>query len=193
VATRANTALDELNAGIARHIRALRGARGWSLATLASRAGLSKTIVAKIESGDGNPSLETLLRLAGALEITIGSLLGTDRAPGTNVIRLSEEAFVRSQSGLQVRSLWSDGRNRRTETSELLLEPGVDYHSKPHPPGTEELVVCVSGAQSVGPEGDEVELGERDAAHFAADLPHRYRSEAGCVAMLVMSYPPASG
>ena len=191
MATRANTALDELNSGIAREIRALRGARGWSLATLASRAGLSKTIVAKIESGDGNPSLETLLRLAGALDITIGSLLGTERPPGTNVIRLSDEAFVRSQSGLQVRSLWSDGRNRRTETSELLLEPGADYHSKPHPPGTEELVICISGGLSVGPEGDEVALGERDAAHFAADLPHRYRSENGCVAMLVMSYPAA--
>jgi len=169
----------------------LRGARGWSLATLASRAGLSKTIIAKIESGDGNPSLETLLRLAGALDITIGSLLGTELPPGTNVIRLSEEAFVRSPSGLQVRSLWSDGRNRRTETSELLLEPAADYHSKPHPPGTEELVICVSGGLSVGPEGDEVELGERDAAHFAADLSHRYRSEQGCVALLVMSYPPA--
>ena len=191
MATRANTALDELNSGIARHIRALRSARGWSLATLASRAGLSKTIIAKIESGDGNPSLETLLRLAGALDITIGSLLGTELPPGTNVIRLSEEAFVRSPSGLQVRSLWSDGRNRRTETSELLLEPAADYHSKPHPPGTEELVVCISGALSVGPEGDEVSLGERDAAHFAADLPHRYRSEHGCVAMLVMSYPAA--
>lgn len=193
MATRANTALDELNSGIARHIRALRGARGWSLATLASRAGLSKTIIAKIESGDGNPSLETLLRLAGALDITIGSLLGTELPAGTNVIRLSEEAFVRSPSGLQVRSLWSDGRNRRTETSELLLEPGADYHSKPHPPGTEELVVCTSGALSVGPEGDEVTLGERDAAHFASDLPHRYRSAHGCVALLVMSYPAASG
>ena len=192
MATKANAALDELNSGIARHIRALRGARGWSLATLASRAGLSKTIVAKIEGGDGNPSLETLLRLAGALDITIGSLLGTERPSGTNVIRLSEEAFVRSQSGLQVRSLWSDGRDRRTETSELLLEPGVDYHSKPHPPGTEEIVICVSGDLSVGPEGDEVVLGERDAAHFPADLPHRYRSEHGCVAVLVMSYPPTA-
>jgi transcriptional regulator with XRE-family HTH domain len=191
MATKTHAALNELNSGIARHIRALRGARGWSLATLASRAGLSKTIVAKLESGDGNPSLETLLRLAGALDITIGSLLGTERPPGTNVIRLSEEAFVRSQSGLQVRSLWSDGRDRRVETSELLLEPGVDYHSKPHSPGTEEIVVCVSGRLSVGPEGDEVSLGERDAAHFPADLPHRYRSEDGCVALLVMSYPAA--
>jgi transcriptional regulator with XRE-family HTH domain len=190
VATRANTALDDLNSGIARQIRALRGARGWSLATLATRAGLSKTIVAKIESGDGNPSLETLLRLAGALDITIGSLLGTERPPGTSVIRRSD-AFVRSESGLQARGLWSDGRNPRVETSELLLEPGADYHSKPHPPGTEELVICISGAVSVGPEGDEVELGERDAAHFAADLPHRYRSEHGCVATLVMSYPAA--
>jgi len=190
MATRTN-ALEEMNAGIARHVRAMRGARGWSIGALATRAGLSKTIVAKIESGDGNPSIETLLRLADALEITLGTLLGADRAPGTNVIRLAQQAFVRSPSGLQVRNIWSDGRNRRVETIELLLDPGVDYHSKPHPPGTEELVICMSGSLQVGPEGDEVELGERDAARFAADLPHRYRSEGGCTALCVMSYPPA--
>ncbi len=190
MATRTN-ALEEMNAGIARHVRAMRSARGWSIGALATRAGLSKTIVAKIESGDGNPSIETLLRLADALEITLGTLLGADRAPGTNVIRLGQQAFVRSPSGLQVRDIWSDGRNRRVETIELLLDPGVDYHSKPHPPGTEELVICMSGSLQVGPEGDEVELGERDAARFAADLPHRYRSESGCTAVCVMSYPPA--
>src|SRR4051812_40534158 len=145
MATKANTGLDELNSGIARHLRALRGARGWSLATLAARAGLSKTIVAKIESGDGNPSLETLLRLAGALDITIGSLLRAERPPRTSVTPRSD-GFVRSESGLQAGGVGSDGRSRRVETSELLLEPGADYHPKPHPPGTEELVVCVSGA-----------------------------------------------
>jgi mannose-6-phosphate isomerase-like protein (cupin superfamily) len=135
--------------------------------------------------------METLLRLADALEITLGALLGTDRPAGTNVVRLSDAAFVRSQSGLQGRSLWSDGRNRRVETNELLMEAGVDYHSEPHPPGTEELVVCLSGSLQVGPEGAEVELSERDAAHFPADLAHRYRSEGGCVALCLMSYPPA--
>ena len=72
-----------------------------------------------------------------------------------------------------------------------LMEPGVDYHSKPHPPGTEELVVCLSGSLEVGPEGHEVELGEGDAARFQADRPHSYHSAGGCVALCLMSHPPA--
>jgi transcriptional regulator with XRE-family HTH domain len=191
MATRTTDALGALNANIARQVRRLRTARGWSLATLAEHAGLSKTIVARIESGEGNPSLETLHRLTEALEITLGTLIAADQPPGTQVVRLSEAAYVRSQSGLQGRSLWSDGRNRRVESHELLMEPGVDYHSKPHPPGTEELVICISGSLEVGPEGDEVEIHERDAAHFPADLPHRYHSANGCIAICLMSYPPA--
>lgn len=191
MATIKNAPLAELNAHIAREVRALRRARGWSLGLLAERAGLSKTNVAKIETGDGNPSIETLLRLADALDITIGTLLAADRPAGTDVVRVADAAFVRSESGLRGRGLWSDGRNRRVETHELLLEPGADYHSKPHPPGTEELIVCVAGSLMTGPEGHEVQLHERDAARFRADLAHRYHSEEGCVALCLMSYPPA--
>ncbi|HLT09929.1 MAG TPA: XRE family transcriptional regulator [Micromonosporaceae bacterium] len=192
MATETNTQLAQHNRHIARTVRSLRQARGWSLGSLAERSGLSKTNLAKIEGGDGNPSLETLLRLADAFEITLGVLLGADRPAGTHVVRLSDAAFVRSQSGLQTRAIWSDGRNRRVETHELVLEPGVDYHSAPHPPGTEEVIVCLSGSLSVGPEDHEVELRERDAAHFPADVPHRYHSETGCTALCLMSYPAAS-
>ena len=192
MATKTNAGLADLNAHIARMVRSLRQARGWSLAVLAERAGLSKTAVAKVETGAGNPSMETLLGLADALEVTIGALLAVDRPSGTQVIRIDHAAFVRSSSGLQARAIWSDGRNRRVETHETLLEPGVDYHSSPHAPGTEELIVCMSGSLVVGPEGHEVMLSARDAAHFAADLPHHYHSAEGCTVLCIMSYP-ASG
>lgn len=192
MATIKNAPLAQLSAHLAKQVRALRHARGWSLATLADRAGLSKTNVAKIESADGNPSLETLIRLADALNITIGTLIAPNHPPGTDVIRLADAAFVRSTSGMLSRGLWTDGRNRRVETTELTLEPGVDYHSKPHPPGTEELIICLTGTLTTGPEGHEVELGARDSAHFPADIPHRYHSETGCLALCLISYPPTT-
>lgn len=42
--------------------------QGLSQAELASKAGMSQERVSKIENGKANPSLNTLLRLAGALE-----------------------------------------------------------------------------------------------------------------------------
>lgn len=185
---RDSVALVELAGLIARRMRALREARGWSLTTLGREAGLSKTIVATIESGNGNPSLETLLRLADALGITLGSLIATEQRPGAQAVRLEDAEFVASESGLRSRSLWSDGRDRRVETLELLIEAGVEYRAAPHPPGTEEIVVCLSGSLEVGPEGETVPLQPRDAVHFPADQRHRYRSDTGGVALCLMTF-----
>lgn len=178
----------ELSGLVARRIRALREARGWSLTTLGRAAGLSKTIVATIESGNGNPSLETLARLADALGITVGSLIAAEQLPGAQVVRLDDAEFVASESGLRSRSVWTDGRDRRVEALELLIEAGVEYRAAPHAPGTEEIVVCLSGSLEVGPEGETVALEPRDAVHFPADQRHRYRSDTGGVALCLMTF-----
>lgn len=176
---------------VARTIRAHREARGLSLTQTAARAGLSKTILSTIEAGAGNPSIETLWRIAGALDVTLGTLLGDDDPVLTRVIRVDESDGVTSESGMRSRLIYGDGRARRIEALEMELEPEQVYASAPHAPGTEELVICLRGSIAVGPEGHEEQLGERDGLHFTADVPHGYRSDEGCLALCVISYPPA--
>src|SRR4051794_41967212 len=54
--------LEALAGRIGAAVRELRLAQRWSLGDLARASGLSKTILARIERGDGNPSVETLWR-----------------------------------------------------------------------------------------------------------------------------------
>src|SRR6516165_9056715 len=54
-------------------IKGLRGARGIRQKTLAERAGLTASLVSQIESDKLTPSLHTLGRLAGALDVSIGA------------------------------------------------------------------------------------------------------------------------
>lgn len=176
---------------VARSMRAHREARGLSLGELARRAGLSKTILSRIESGLGNPSLETLWRIAGALDLPLGALLGEVDPPRTRLVRAEEGEVVESESGLVGRLLLAEGRSHRIEIYELLLPREGDYHSAAHAPGTEELVICLEGSLIVGPGGQEQQLAERDALWFPADVPHRYRGSAGTRGLNVMSYPPA--
>src|SRR5229473_8657229 len=61
---------------LGRSIRAHREAARLSLGTLAAKSGVSKANLSTIEAGAGNPSLETLWRLAGALGLSLGVLLG---------------------------------------------------------------------------------------------------------------------
>lgn len=51
------------------------GATGLSLAEVARRAGIAKSTLSQLESGNGNPSLETLWSLCVALDIPFAVLL----------------------------------------------------------------------------------------------------------------------
>jgi XRE family transcriptional regulator, regulator of sulfur utilization len=181
--------LPEVATRVAREIRAHREARGLSLSATAARAGLSKTILATIESGTGNPSLETLWRIARALDITVGTLLAEDDPVRARLIPRAEGEWLAFESGIRGRLIHVDGRDRRLETLEMRLEPGKHYRSGAHPPGTEELVLCLTGTLVLGPEGHEQRLGEGDALQFAADVTHSYRSEDGALALCSFTYP----
>ena len=75
--TRRNTG-DSARTRLARHLRALRAARGLSQEALADLAALHRTYVGSIERRERNVSLDNIEKLAVALGVDIGELL----APG---------------------------------------------------------------------------------------------------------------
>jgi XRE family transcriptional regulator, regulator of sulfur utilization len=176
---------------VARSIKAHREARRMSLGALARESGLSKPLLSRLESGAGNPSLETLWRLARAFDVTLGTLLGEADPPRTRLIRAEDGTALTSESGMGTRLILAEGRTHRTEIHEIYLLAGTEYLSR-HMPGTEELVMCLEGSLEAGPEGQEAELAAGDALWFPADLPHRYFSRDGARALSLMSYPPAT-
>ncbi|MBE0547256.1 MAG: helix-turn-helix transcriptional regulator [Rubrivivax sp.] len=60
---------------LARHLRALRAARGLSQEALADLAGLHRTYVGSVERRERNVSLDNVERLAKALAVDICDLL----------------------------------------------------------------------------------------------------------------------
>lgn len=191
--SRAAPAFKGVSSELARSVRAHREARGLSLGALARAARLSKTSLSTLEAGLSNPSLETLWRLAEALGVSLGTLLGEADPPRTLIVRAGEGAPFESPSGMAGRMILTEGRNHRTEVLDAAVAPGSDYRSAPHAPGTKELFVCTEGDLVLGPLESEVELGAGDALWFPADLPHRYASEMGARGLVVMSYAPTAG
>src|SRR5919199_3395634 len=105
IAMEASFELSEVTMQVAREIRAHREARGLSLSATAARAGLSKTSLATIESGAGNPSLETLWRIARALDVTVGTLLAEDDPVRSQLIRRADAKLIAFESGVRGRLL----------------------------------------------------------------------------------------
>lgn len=59
-------------------IQRLRKARGMSQDDLARAAGASRNIIGRYERGESQPSAELAARLAAALDVTVGELLGLE-------------------------------------------------------------------------------------------------------------------
>lgn len=64
-----------------RRLRALRTDRGLSQHKLAELAGLDKNMPSELERGYINPTLETLLKLAQALDVEVNDLIADKPAP----------------------------------------------------------------------------------------------------------------
>lgn len=176
---------------VGERVEALRKRRGWTQAELAVRTELSRTILSKIERGDGNPSIGTLWRISRSLEVPLGDLLEDPSPPRTRVIRATEGDAMDDPSGMVGRLLHADRRERRTEVYAIAF-PEAAYRASPaHLPGTEEVVVVTSGSLKVGPTITAQTLGAGDAMWFASDVAHHYIALEACSILCFMLYPPA--
>lgn len=85
--------LDEENNGISmgEKIRMVREQKGWSLADLAERTGISLTYLSEIERDKVFPSVSTIQKIALQLEIPVVSLLDQDNSIGFKLRSIREE------------------------------------------------------------------------------------------------------
>ena len=87
-----STIRDSAADGIARRIRLEREARGWSLADLGERSGVSKAMISKVERGEASPTAVLLGRLSGAFGLTLSVLLARAEAGGSRLTRAADQA-----------------------------------------------------------------------------------------------------
>ena len=89
------TLMDASGSQIARRVRLERDMRGWSLADLGERSGVSKATISKIERGEVSPTAVILVRLAGAFDLTLAGLLLRAEGEGERLSRAAEQPVWR--------------------------------------------------------------------------------------------------
>ncbi|AHH93599.1 XRE family transcription regulator [Kutzneria albida DSM 43870] len=177
---------------LAANLKVLREQRGLSLSELARRSNIAKGTLSQLESGAGNPTIDTVFSLSNALTVPVSTLL-THRADPDVVLVRSAGIEVLSSNAVDLRML------RRLDVTETVFEvydqrvrPGQRQHSEGHP-GVEHVVVT-EGRLRVGPPEDPYELGPGDYVSFPANRPHIYETVDGPVtSVLLLQYPVDSG
>jgi transcriptional regulator with XRE-family HTH domain len=175
---------------IAASLRRERARTGLSLTEVARRAGIAKSTLSQLESGTGNPSLETLWAICVALDAPFSRLLDPPR-PHLQVIRADEGPTVSAvQADYQATLLAACPPGVRRDIYRILAEPGPARTSEPHGPGVLEHVVLSVGRALVGAASDPVELGPGDYICYQGDVPHIFEAlEPQTRAVLLSEHP----
>ena len=99
-------------------LQGIRTDQGLSQTELAVRVRTSQSTISQIEAGDRNPSYRMLVKLASALGVTVGYVLGEDPVGDLDP---AEEAHFR-----QYRGLTDDARRQLSEFARFLRQRQED-------------------------------------------------------------------
>lgn len=173
---------------IASALRRERQRAGLSLTEVARRAGLAKSTLSQLESGSGNPSVETLWALCVALDVPFSRLLEPPR-PAVAVIRAGSGPTVASSVASYQATLLASGSSSRHDLYFIAAEPGPGRESDPHMPGVVEHVVLTVGQALVGLADAPVSLSAGDYVRYPGDLRHIFQAlEPGTRAVMLSEY-----
>lgn len=161
-------------------LAALRQAASLSLDELSRKAGVSKSMLSQIERGQANPTVAVVWRLANALHVGMGELLGGTAPAGPAPIELlpvHAAPAIRSPDGLcELRILGPIALAGQFEWYALSVQPGGALESQAHENGTQEHLSAMAGLLEVQA-GDQVQrLKAGETARYGADRPHAIRN-----------------
>jgi XRE family transcriptional regulator, regulator of sulfur utilization len=160
---------------IGRNLKLLREKRETTLSVLAERCGVNRNILSEIESGQVNPTIATVWKIARGLDVDINALLsGQDELHRTFSVSRKDEItrLETDEEGVHIRVLSPLDMAGDLEMYILTFKRGQVLHSDPHSVRTEEFLTILKGAVRVSADNNVGELAEGDFIRYHADTEH---------------------
>ncbi|BCG25837.1 transcriptional regulator [Pseudomonas tohonis] len=183
---------DLISQRVAHNLLRLRSKRQLSLDALARLSGVSRAMLAQIESGRSVPSIKVLCKVAQGLKVSVAAFLDDRAFSGVAVLPAAQsKRLVSAGEGFVSRALFPFEVKRQAEFYEVRLAGLTTEEAQPHAPGTQENLVVAQGVLEVSVNDERYLLSTGDSILFYADQPHSYRNPANSEAViyLVMTYP----
>lgn len=167
--------MSDMSKNLGLSLEYLRKARGLTQAQLARISGIPRTTLSHMESGEGNPSLKTLSKLALVLGVAYEELIMRPKPACMHVRRNELPKRQRSQGKVtKVELLPRPIPGFQFERLELIASALLV--GTLHPKGTREYFTCTKGKISVAIEGEKYHLDEGDVLTFPGDRKHMYKN-----------------
>jgi transcriptional regulator with XRE-family HTH domain len=161
-------------AHLSEKVKDLRAERRWSLDTLSSVSGVSRSMLSQIERNQVNPTLGVIFNIARAFGLQVGDLVGAPEVSSSlNVIRAGDRLYhYRSDANCTIRTLSPLHLEKDVEFYEVRFKPNGRLQSAAHFTGTREFLTVQSGRVRVESGGESDELEPGDSVSYRADVAH---------------------
>ena len=137
--------MDSMSMIVAKNIKRLREENKLSMDELVKLSGVSKSMLAQIERGDGNPTISTLWKISNGLKVPFDALTVRPKSPYEIVKTAEIQPLLEDGGKVRNYSLFPDNENRRFAVYYLELEEGSYFESEPHLRGTTEFITIFTG------------------------------------------------
>jgi transcriptional regulator with XRE-family HTH domain len=185
-----DTIVDDLSHRLAQRLRLERDSRGWSLADLAVRSGVSKATISKIERAEVSPTAVVLVRLASAFDLTLAGLMLRAESQGSRLARAAEQPVWRDPATGYLRRQVFIRPDHPVELVRVEMPPKqrvtLPASSYAH---IRQVLWVLSGALVITEAGERYELGTGDCLGFGppAEVTFANEATAPCVYIVALA------
>ena len=167
----------DLDRRIAWRVRELRAAHGFTLDQLATRSGVSRSMISVVERGESSPTAALLDKLAGGLGVSLCSLFDEPDAGGISPLarREAQPQWRDPASGYVRRNLSPPGFESPIQMVEVSFPPGghVTYDNS-FRADVQQQVWVVEGSIEVSVGAERHRLAEGDCLAMRLNAPTAY-------------------
>jgi transcriptional regulator with XRE-family HTH domain len=183
------------NPGLGVQLRHARLVKGLRLKDLADLANCSESMISKIENNKSTPSLNTLHRIAKALDTSVAELLQDRSAVGQVVQRKGERQIISETGGVggsaETEVMIPFGSSSMLQAFVVRLEPGQGSGGNLQHEG-EEVGFVKTGQLLLTVAGVSYHLNEGDSFFFASSLTHSFVNHGTSTAEIIWVNTPPS-
>ena len=163
----------EINVGLT--IRNIRIQKNITLKDVASKCGISSSMLSQIEKGNANPSLNTIKMIAQVLEVPIFKFFLENDSPQNNLsILKKDDRKIIITKNLKYELLSPNVPTEIEFMKMVLTKLNSDSSSEPKAHKGEEIAILLRGKVKLTTKFSECILEQGDSVHIPAQEPHRW-------------------
>ena len=183
--------MESMNLKIGEKLKYLRSTRTMSLEDVSALTGVSKPMLGQIERGQSVPTVTTLWKIATGLKTPLSFFLEGPRADYTVASPDPANVILGDNGKMRAYSLFPYDPVQSVETFYIEFDPDCRHYSDKHNDGVEEHIFVLCGTLRLVLGDKTVDVSEKQAVRFRADMPHAYQNFSGseCAVYNTIFYP----